>query len=144
VATVRYSFHPRCGEAVIVTGRQRYRGETAYIIRQPDGTLAAVPAWMMDDSAGAMKMGSAPRLPLSSLRDLRCELDACLSLLGDDSRREGGKHGAQEGQSPPSGSVRRGGTADADATRKAPAARAADRRASGGDSVDYPDQGEGQ
>ena len=36
-----------------------------------------------------------PRLPLPHLRELRVELDTCLSLLHDNSRREGGdKHDA--------------------------------------------------
>jgi hypothetical protein len=142
MATVRYGFHPRCGESVVVTGRQRYREEMAYIIRQPDGTLAAVPAWMMEELASSMTVNDAPRLPLSSLRDLRFALDTCLSLLCNDSCHGGDEHEAQEAQSPPTGSVRRGGATDADATREAHAAGAADRRASVGDGVDHPDQGE--
>lgn len=142
MTTVRYSFHPRYGESVVVIGRQRYREELAYIIRQPDGTLAAVPAWMMEELASSMTVNDAPRLPLSSLRDLRFELDACLSLLSHDSCHGGDEHEAQQAQSPPTGSVRRGGATDADATREAHAARAADRRASVGDGVGHPDQGE--
>jgi hypothetical protein len=76
VAIIRYGFHPRCGEAVIVTGCRRHRGETSFIVRQPDGTLAAVPAWMMEDGASALALQDVPRLPLSCLRDLRSELDA--------------------------------------------------------------------
>ncbi len=39
-AIIRYGFHPRCGETVIVTGRNRHGDEVALIVRQPDGTLA--------------------------------------------------------------------------------------------------------
>ncbi|MER9001890.1 hypothetical protein NKH58_29635 [Mesorhizobium australicum] len=38
-AIIRYRFHPRYGEAVIVAGRNRHGDEVALIIRQPDGTL---------------------------------------------------------------------------------------------------------
>ncbi len=96
-AIIRYGFHPRCGEAVVVTSRQRYRGEVSLIIRQPDGTLAAVPAWMMEDGAAAMAVHDTPRLPLSCLRELRSELDACLGLSfpRNDSRRGGHEHGVR-------------------------------------------------
>ena len=63
-------------------------------IRQPDGTLAQMPIWMTEDSAEAMVVTEVPRLPLLHLRELRIELDTCLSLLHDDSRREGDKHDA--------------------------------------------------
>ena len=93
--TIRYRFHPRCGETVIVTGRNRRGDEVALTIRQPDGTLAQLPIWMTEDRAAAMMVTEIPRLPLACLRELRLELDACLSLLRDESRREGGdKHDA--------------------------------------------------
>jgi hypothetical protein len=41
-----------------------------------------------------MVVTEVPRLPLLHLRELRIELDTCLSLLHDDSRREGDKHDA--------------------------------------------------
>ena len=36
-----------------------------------------------------MRVTEIPRLALACLRELRLELDACLNLLRDDSRREG-------------------------------------------------------
>jgi hypothetical protein len=45
-AIIRYGFHPRCGETVIVTGRNRHGDEVALTIRQPDGTLAQLPIWI--------------------------------------------------------------------------------------------------
>ena len=50
-AIIRYGFHPRCGETVIVTGRNRHGDEVALTIRQPDGTLAQLPIWMTEDRA---------------------------------------------------------------------------------------------
>ena len=93
-ATIRYRFHPRYGETVIVTGRNRRGNEVALTIRQPDGTLAQLPIWMTEDRAEAMRVTEIPRLPLAHLRELRLELDTWLSLLRDDSRREGDKHDA--------------------------------------------------
>ena len=91
---IRYRFHPRYGQTVIVTSRNCRGNDVAVTIRQPDGTLAQMPIWMTEDSAEAMGVTEVPRLPLVHLRELRLELDTCLSLLHDDSRREGDKHDA--------------------------------------------------
>ena len=53
-ATIRYSFHPRCGAAIIAVGCTRHGDEAALIIRQPDGTLAQLPIWMTEDRAAEM------------------------------------------------------------------------------------------
>jgi hypothetical protein len=99
---VRYRFHPRYGETVIVAGRNRHGDDVALIIRQPDGTLAQLPIWMTEDFAETMAVTESPRLPLAYLRELRLELDACLGFLRDDSRREGGDtHDPSPTMSPP-------------------------------------------
>ena len=69
-AIIRYGFHPRCGETVvIVTGRNRHGDEVALTIRQPDGTLAQLPIWMTEDRAEAMRvMTEIPRIALACLR----------------------------------------------------------------------------
>jgi hypothetical protein len=104
--TIRYRFHPRYGETVIVSGCRRHGEEVALIIRQPDGTLAHLPIWMTEDRAEAMKVMERPRLPLAHLRELRLEVDACLSLLRDDSRRdEGDRHETASTPSPPIGPI---------------------------------------
>ena len=63
-------------------------------IRQPDGTLAQVPDWMMGEGAKAMTAHDTPRLSLACLRGLRLELDSCLKLTRGDSRHDGGEHAA--------------------------------------------------
>jgi hypothetical protein len=98
--TIRYAFHPRCGESVIVVGRNRHGDDVAVTIRQPDGSLAQLPIWMMEERA-AMTMTQVPRLPLACLRELRRELDACQSLLRDDPRRAGDEHAAPDTEPPP-------------------------------------------
>jgi len=100
-AIIRYRFHPRYGQTVTVTSCNRRGNDVAVTIRQPDGTLAQLPIWMMEDTAEAMAVTEIPRLPLAHLRELRLELDTCLSLLQDDSRREGDKHDASATKSAP-------------------------------------------
>ena len=127
---VRYRFHPRYGEMVIVAGRNRRGDEVALIIRQPDGTLAQLPIWMTEDWAEVMMVTEIPRLPLAYLRELRLELDACLSLLRDDSRREGGDtHDASPTMSPPIRSLRAQEPAGADGSVRADEAIAIGERA---------------
>ena len=86
---IRYSFHPRCGTTVEVRGRRRQGDEVVLIIRQPDGTLAQLPVWMTEDQAAEMAVMGSPRLPLTCLRELRLELDACHNSLGGGQRRPG-------------------------------------------------------
>ena len=100
--TIRYGFHPRCGETVVVTGRNRRDDEVALTIRQPDGTRVHLPIWMTEEFAETMGITEIPRLSLPRLRELRVELDACLSLLRDDScREEGDKYDASTTESSP-------------------------------------------
>ena len=84
---IRYGFHPRCGESVVVTGRCRHGGEAALTIRQPDGSQAQLPVWMTEDQAATMAIAEVPRLPLACLRELRLELDACQTQLGHQFRK---------------------------------------------------------
>ena len=73
---IRYRFHPRYGEAVVVAGHNRHGDEVALLIRQPEGTLAQLPIWMTENQAEAMIVTEHPRLPLANLFELRRELDA--------------------------------------------------------------------
>ena len=133
-AIIRYGFHPRCGETVIVTGRNRHGDEVALTIRQPDGTLAQLPIWMTEDRAAAMMVTEIPRLSLACLGELRLELDACLNLLRDDSRREGGdKHDKSATESSPFRPFRGQGSTGADGGVRADEAIAPGERAPDGD-----------
>ena len=86
-AMIRYGFHPRCGETVVDTGRNRHGDEVALTIRQPDGTLAQLPIWMTEDRAGAMRVTEIPRLALACLRELRLELMPSARSATTPSRR---------------------------------------------------------
>ena len=132
-ATIRYGFHPRCGETVIVAGRNRRGDEVTLTVRQPDGTLAQMPIWMTEDRAAAMMVTEIPRLPLASLRELRRELDAWQSLLRDEPRREGDKHAASAFGSSPARPLLAQGSIGADSSVRAGETVAPGERAASGD-----------
>ena len=133
--TIRYRFHPRCGEAVIATGRIRHGDEVSLIIRQPDGTLAQLPAWMTDERAAEMTVTETPRLFLACLRELRLELDTWQSLVRDDSSRKGDKHATSVTKPSPSRSLCVPRAARADSNVRANEVVGTDELAPGGDTV---------
>ena len=57
-------------------------------MQQPDGTLAHIPRWMMEETAARHSLGSQPRLSLDHLRNLRLEIDALLNFVQPDSNSE--------------------------------------------------------
>jgi hypothetical protein len=91
--------------------RQRFARTEVFVVRQPDGTLAHVPCWMMQEAAAHHVVCPEPLLALPNLRDLRIEIDALLVFLRSDSKTEKGQ---QDAHRDPSAKrfVRGGGTAD--------------------------------
>ena len=85
---VHYRFHPRCGEMVAIKRRLRRYGVDLVIIEQADGSLAQLPAWMLQEAAAHFGLRSEPRFPLESLRSLRAEVDALLGFLPSESELE--------------------------------------------------------
>ena len=78
-------------------------------------------------------MTERPRLPLTYLHELRLELDACLTVLRDDSRHEGGdKHEASTTLSPAIRSLRSEDPAGADSSVRTGEAIATGERAAVG------------
>src|SRR5205823_10393394 len=81
---ILYPFHPRSGETVAVVGARRHAGIAHFIIRQPDLTLALLPAWMTEASRRAQAVVVQPRLSVERLADLRALVDALMaSCIGD-------------------------------------------------------------
>src|SRR3954470_14790170 len=78
-AVIRYSFHPRCGETVIVTGRNRRGDEVALTVRQPDGTLAQMPIWMTEDRGACRKV--FPRTICKRVALCRACIDATMDKM---------------------------------------------------------------
>jgi len=74
--------------AILKRQRTRFEGADVFVIRQPDGTLAHVPCWMMREPAAHHALCAEPVLPLAHLRDLRGEIDALLDFLRCDSTTE--------------------------------------------------------
>ena len=105
-ARIYYPFHPRCGETVRIC-RKIECGETQMtVIPQPDGSVACIPSWMMQASAGRHALCAEPRFSLDVIRALRAELDAVLDILQPDSTGENARNDAQRAE-PSTGSVRR-------------------------------------
>jgi hypothetical protein len=50
------------------------------VISQPDGSLACLPAWMLDESASQYTISKEPKFSLKILQSLRAEADALLPL----------------------------------------------------------------
>ncbi len=69
------------------------------VARQPDGTVACIPAWMTHESAAQHKLSIDPKLSLDALRALRAEADAPLRFLRSNSGMEEAKHDAQRDRS---------------------------------------------
>jgi hypothetical protein len=89
---------------------------------------------MTEDRAEAMRVTEIPRFALACLRELRLELDACLNLLRDDSRREGvDKHEESATEPPPIRPFRAQGPTGADSSDRADEAIATGERAPDGD-----------
>jgi hypothetical protein len=102
---IRYPFHPRSGELVVVVGVKRHAGIEHFVIRQPDRTLALLPAWMATPSMSEIELVEHPRFCLERLVDLRYLVDALLaSCRGESSLRQGAGH--ERRTTPSAGSVR--------------------------------------
>jgi len=56
-----------------------FHDEVYYVVRRPDGTPLAVPAWMTRPEAAHAKIASAARLPVRVLLELRRVTVPCLS-----------------------------------------------------------------
>jgi hypothetical protein len=92
----------------VVAGSRRHAGTEHFVIRQPDQTLALVPAWMTEPGLpAAHQLLPYPRLAVERLVDLRALVDALMaSCQGNSPRYKGVGH--EERATPPEGSVRAG------------------------------------
>jgi hypothetical protein len=70
------------------------------IVLQPDGSYAALPAWMTEPAASRFEIGGEPGFPLQILRLMRAEVDALLGFLLSESKTEIADNGAQIRTSP--------------------------------------------
>lgn len=90
-ATIHYRFHPGHGQRVTIIRRHRFRGEAAYVVEQPDGSLTQLPTWMTEPAAALLRQVTDPLLPIQSLLELRRLVDVALpsrsiQLLEGDER----------------------------------------------------------
>src|SRR5690242_11381071 len=111
--------------------RRRFAGEDHLVIVQHDGTLALVPCWMSEETAGAATLTSHPRLSVDRLLELRARVDALLASSGGESAlRSGGTHAItrQAAARTVRGGSQNGGHSRRAAEHSPPAPRAPTRR----------------
>src|SRR5436190_8996921 len=78
---IQYPQHPRAGERVVVVRRLYHGGSVHFVIEQPDGTRALLPAWMTDPWAGQFTIIETPRLTVEALHALRSAINGALLSL---------------------------------------------------------------
>ena len=76
--TIHYPYHPRAGERIQVLRQRRDSGDLYYLIEQPDGTRAQLPAWMTEPRWAKVALVVDPHFKLTTLRTLRKLLDSWL------------------------------------------------------------------
>ena len=87
---ITYRFHPRAGDFVTVVGVRRHASADHLIVRQPDCTLALLPAWMTKTNGSSCELIQHPRLPLERLAELHALVGTLLiSLRGDSPSTRG-------------------------------------------------------
>src|SRR6202049_2535914 len=104
---ITYRFHPRRGETVLITRRLNRSGVEFVVIRQPDSSLACLPAWMTHEAASQFEISEEPSFSLDILRSLRTEVDALLGFLRSESKPEEAENDAPI-RKPPAEPVRGG------------------------------------
>ncbi|MFL4994369.1 MAG: DUF5372 family protein [Microvirga sp.] len=103
---ITYPYHPRCGNFIRVVGAKRHAGCDHLIIRQPDRTLALLPAWMIEPNPPSYELVHHPRLPLQRLAELHTLISMILpSPQGESPQARGA--GDEERAKPSRRSVRR-------------------------------------
>ena len=81
--------------SVEVIRRHPFGGTMMLVVRQPDDTLAQIPAWMFAPESAAMAVRDCPRVALGALRDLHSILDTVLPSTSHTD--EGDGHGTAAG-----------------------------------------------
>ena len=96
-----------------------------FVIRQPDGTRARLPAWMFEEAAQQLVVAEQATLPIVALRGLRAEIDLLLGLLRSDSGPQEPANEASPKARRAKSVRRRAACANSDAERRSRSAKAA-------------------
>jgi len=86
---IQYPEHPRAGERVAVVRQLHYGGSVHFVIEQPDGMRALLPAWMTEPWAAQVTITDTPRLTLEALYALRSAIDGALLSLSSSNMLKG-------------------------------------------------------
>ena len=126
----------------MLENRKLHAGEDHLTIRQPDGTLALIPAWMVLPTAASVAMVREPRLPLERLLSLSAYLRSCLTPKAEEISRHGEERHAMQG--PPATELIRDAAAKiGDSARSAIGPASIDPDIVGGGAQPAPDDDQG-
>src|SRR5260370_20291672 len=78
---ITYRFHPRCGETVLITRRLESGGVEFAVLRQPDGSLACLPAGVMQAAGSRFEVSDVPFFFPYIPPSLRGQGDVALGFL---------------------------------------------------------------
>ena len=84
-ATVAYPFHPLNGKSVLIIGEHWLADVRHLVSRKPNGGRYSIPAWMVSEKSGTIRIVSQPRLPVDCLLELSLIVERliCLSSKGE-------------------------------------------------------------
>src|SRR5438132_4184718 len=86
---IQYPQHPRAGERVAVVRQLQHGGSVHFVIEQPDGMRALLPAWMTEPWAAQLAIIDTPRLTLEALYALRSATNGALLSLSSSTMMRG-------------------------------------------------------
>ena len=72
---IQYPHHPRAGQRVAVVRSVQHGGQRHFTVDFPDGTRGLLPAWMTEPGAARFPLVDLPKLPITTLRELRVLID---------------------------------------------------------------------
>jgi len=84
--TIKYPYHPLCGQEVKILGQRTQNDESCLIVELPTTGRQHIPTWMTEDVASLAPIVSSPTLDASTLLHLSVFLKPIvLSLSGNQS-----------------------------------------------------------
>jgi hypothetical protein len=81
--TVKYPYHPLCGQTLEVVGRRTQKDESHLIVMVSGAGRQHLPAWMTEDTAGCCLTVASPCLPIDTLLQLQAFLKPLILSCSD-------------------------------------------------------------
>ena len=84
--TVKYPYHPLCGQTLEVMGRRTQNSEPHFLVTVSDASRQLLPAWMTEDAAAYCLTVASPVLPIDSLLHLHAFLKPLILSFSDPTK----------------------------------------------------------